>query len=105
MAGLFAKLGSIAEACEAVLEMTAMRGAGYVAHTVILLLGVSGTIYTQTLDLLHAQLGVPKGRVRDVSKQLHLHAVRLLSSICACKHKLDAAAVPHADRPPPRPPD
>ena len=82
-----------------------MRGAGYVARTVALLLGVSGTIYTQTLDLLYAQLGVAQGRVRNVSKQLHLHDVRSLSSIYACKRKLDAAAVPHADRSPPRPPD
>ena len=84
--------------------LAALRGAGYDAHTVVLLLGVSGTIYTLTQDLMHTHLGVPKGRVRDMSKQLHLHAVRSLSSIYACKRKLDAAAPPHADRPPPRPP-
>ena len=83
--------------------LAAMWEAGYVAHTVVLLLGVSGTIYTRTLDLLHAQSRVPQGRVRDVSKQLHLHAIRSLSSIYACKRKLNTAAVPCADRPPPRP--
>ena len=41
--------------------LAAMRGAGYVAHTVVLLLGVSGTLFTQTLDLLHAQFGGAKG--------------------------------------------
>ena len=85
--------------------LAALRGAGYDAHTVVLLLGVSGTIYTHTQDLMHTHLGVPKGRVRDMSKQLHLHAIRSLSCIYACKRKLDAAAPPHADLPPPRPPD
>ena len=99
--------------------IAALQAQGYNASTVVLLLGVSGTIYKDTLDAMHAHLGVSKQHARDVARRLHLHAVHSLSSIYGSKRKLDAAsqttiaaATTTATAPatvgpthPPRPPD
>ena len=74
---------------------------------VLVLLGVSGTIYTDVLDSLHDSLGIPKAQARATGSLLHAHAAHTLSSIYGIKRKLESLARGsdlHTPRPPPTAP-
>jgi hypothetical protein len=62
---------------------------GYRTQLVPLLFGVAGTIFTDTLRSLHADLGISKSAARQLCKDVHLHAVRSLSSIYMTKRFLN----------------
>ena len=72
--------------------LTLLRQAGHVPELVPVLLGVSGTIYTDMLEALHDALGIPKAQALVTCSLLHAHAARTLSSIYGIKRKLDSLA-------------
>ena len=87
--------------------LTLLRQAGHVPVLVPILLGVSGTVYTDMLDALHDSLGVPKAQARATCSLLHAHAAHTLSSIYGIKRKLESLARGgdlHTPRPPPTAP-
>ena len=72
-------------------------------HTAVLvpvLLGVSGTIFTDALQLFHDRLGLTKTQARALGAKLHTHATTTLSSIYGIKRSLDSAARAQAPPPP-----
>ena len=82
--------------------LQAVRAEGHRADLVTILLGVSGTIYQDTLSAL-VSLGVSREASKTLCKALHRHAVSSLSSIYGAKRALDSAAPPPPPEPPPPP--
>ena len=79
-------------------------GQGYAMnhiHTIPILVGVSGTIYTQhTLQALE-QLGVPADKARTKCQKLHLEMTKRLHDIVVQRRILEPKT---SDKKPPRPP-